>query len=544
MSINLRDYQHACAESITEQWRTHQSTLLCLFTGGGKTIIFAEMIRRMRPGRAVVICNREELLFQACDKIHRTTGLHCEIEMADNFAAHSLFNSADVIVSTVQTQISGRKQKRMERFNPADFSLLVVDEAHYSTSSSFRQCIEYYQRNPNLKVLGVTATPNRHDQESLGQIYTSVAANYGMREGIYLGWLCDITQLFIPVAGLDYSHIRTTSKGDLNEAELASVMEEQENIVGICQPSLEVMFALRPQTLSAIPVPEWGDYIRGLNRPGRKTIVFTASVAHADLCAEIFNRVIPEMAEAVNGETPKDKRRALLKRFAAGDVRAVMNCGILTTGFDDPSVEVIVMARPTKSKLLYEQMVGRSTRPLPGTVDGENLDTPTKRLAAIAGSAKPFCRIVDFVGNSGKHKLITTIDVLGGKISDEAKAKAIKKMQEDGKPVKVSRALEQAEIDLQAEQQDERDRLKRMEAGRRNNIVAKVKFSVQSINPFDALGITPASPYARNYNRPPSEKMRMILSKRGINCEKHNITWSDAGRMIGAIAKKEGWGKR
>lgn len=550
MSFSLRDYQVVCADSIFEQWKTYQSTLLSLFTGGGKTIIFAEVIRRARPGRAIVLANREELIFQACEKIQRTTGLNCEVEMADMVASANLFNAADVIVSTVQTQISGKSKKRMTRFNPDEFAVLVVDEAHFSTSGSFREVIDYYRRNPKLKVLGVTATPSRHDKKALGQIYESVAANYGMADGIELGWLCDITQLFIPVAGLDYSHIKTV-KGDLSLPELQAEMERQENIVGVCQPSLEVMFALPPKTLSTIQVPEWGAYLKSLNRPARRSIVFTASVAQANLCAEIFNRVMPSLAESVDGKTPKDKRRDLLKRFTAGDVRAIMNCGVLTHGFDEPQVECIIMARATKSKSLYEQMVGRSTRPLPGVVDGDNLDTPEKRRTSIAASAKPYCRIIDFVGNSGAHRIITTADVLGGKFSSDAAVRAVKKAQSDGKPVKMSRLLEQAEIDLENEKRKRAEARRAESAAKRNHIVAKVDFSILEKSPFEALGITRATKYSRTYGVPPTERMTAFLASRGINCETQRITMGEAGQMIGklkaieasapATSKQKGW---
>jgi len=536
MSFELRDYQVVCADSIFEKWKQFQSTLLCLFTGGGKTIIFAEVIRRMRPGRAMVICNREELIFQACDKIHRTTGLHCEIEMADMVASANLFTSADVIVSTVQTQISGKPKKRMTRFNPDDFAVLVVDEAHFATSDSFREVIDHYTQNPKLRVLGVTATPKRHDGKAMGQVFDCVAANYGMLSGIEMGWLCDVTQQFVPIAGLDYSHIKTY-KDDFVLTELQREMERQENIVGVCQPSIEVMFALPPKTLTSVPVPEWGNYLTALNRPARRAIVFTASVAQAGLCAEIFNRVMPGIAESVDANTPKDKRRDLLKRFSSGEVRAVMNCGVLTHGFDEPKCECIIMARATKSLSLYEQMVGRSTRPLPGVVDGPDLDTPEKRRAAIAASDKKYCRIIDFVGNSGKHKIITTLDVLGGKVSEEASRKAIKKAIEEGKPVKVSRVLEQAEIDIENEKRKRQEEARAEDAQRRKHLIPTVDFSMLSTAPFEATGVTRSTKYSRFHFQPPTEGQANLLSKYGVNVEKHKLSKTDAGKLIGEIIK-------
>lgn len=538
MSFTLRDYQGQCSDAIIEKWRTHKSTLLVMATGLGKTVIFANVIKRMHPGRALVLANREELIFQASNQIQKTTGLHCEIEMADLSASSSLFNRADVIVSTVQTQISGKERKRMHRFKPEDFAVLVIDEAHMSVASSFKSVISHYSKNPFLKVLGVTATPDRHDRESLGQIFESVAANYGILDGIHGGWLCDITQQFVPVAGLDYSHVRTTA-GDLNGGDLAAVMEAENNIMGVCHPSLEVMFGLPPKTLSPIPVPDWGKYLESLGRKARRTIVFTASVAQAEMCCNIFNRVVPGIADWVCGTTDKEKRRSLLKRFSEGQVRAVMNCGVLTHGFDDPGVEVIIMARPTKSRSLYAQMVGRSTRALPGVVDQPELDTPEKRITAIAASAKPFCRIIDFVGNAGKHKLITTCDILGGRVSEAAAEKARAQALIEGKPVRMAKLLDKAEVEVKLKQEEEAERRRKADAARRSHLVAKSRFSVQDINPFDLLDVTPASPYSRGFAKPPTPKMVEFLKRRGIDAFRHHLNFNKAGEMISKIRKLE-----
>jgi superfamily II DNA or RNA helicase len=533
MSYVLRDYQVQCSDLIFEKWREHNSTLLVLYTGGGKTIIFADVIRRSRPGRALVLANREELIFQAADKIHRATGLHCDIEMADQWASTNLFNRGDVVVSTVQTMISGRgERKRMHRFNPDEFGVLVFDEAHMSVAPTCKMVIDHFAQNERLKILGVTATPDRHDRESLGQIFKSNAANLGILDGIEHGWLCDITQQYVEVEGLDYSHIRVAKGGDLNESDLAAVMEAEENIMGVCQPSLEVMFALPPKTLSPIPVPDWGNYLRGLGREARRTIVFTASVAQAEMCANIFNRVVNGMADWVCGETQKDKRRELLVNFSNGKVRAVMNCGVLTHGFDDPGVEVIIMARPTQSRALYAQMVGRSTRPLPGVVDGPDLDTPEKRRIAIANSAKPYCRIVDFVGVSGRLKLVTTPDILGGRVSDRAADLAKKKAMAEGKPFRMARLLTKAEVELQTKQQAEAERRRRNEEARKAGLVGKADYSIEDINPFDQFHIKRSSPYARGYGIPATKNQVVCLANHGIDAHKHRLNRSEAGQII------------
>src|SRR5207245_6000940 len=151
--------------------------------------------------------------------------------------------------------------------------------------------------------------------------------------------------------------------GDLNGSDLAMVMEAEQNIQGVCHPTLEVLYGLDPHSLDAIPVPEWGTFLGNAGRIPRRTIVFTASVAQAEACCNILNRAVSGLAEWVCGKTNKDLRRATLQRFASGQTPVVVNCGVLTEGFDNPAVEVIIMARPTKSRSLYCQMIGRSTRP-------------------------------------------------------------------------------------------------------------------------------------------------------------------------------------
>ena len=331
--MQLRDYQQRCQEAVFEKWKQFQSTLAVKPTGTGKTVLFASIIGAMQPKRAMVLAHRDELILQAKDKIEAVTGLGVEIEKADLYANISLFHRMPVVVSSIQTQISGKKERRRyTRFDPKDFGVLICDEAHHATSKSWKEVIDYYRRNPELKVLGVTATPDRADEQALGQVFESVAFNYGILDAIQDGWLVDITQQFVPVKNLDYSHIRTTA-GDLNEGDLAKVMEAEENVQGICQPSIEVMFGLPPKTLDSVPVPQWREYLSKLNRVPRRTIFFTVSVAQAEMCANIFLRAM-DGVEWVCGETHQQKRRDMLQRFAKGETGAqlaeVYGVGIAT----------------------------------------------------------------------------------------------------------------------------------------------------------------------------------------------------------------------
>lgn len=526
----LRCYQQRCHDAIFDEWTRHNATLAVAATGTGKTVVFAHVIKSIQPLRSMVLAHRNELIVQAKEKIEAVTGLGVEIEKADLYARTSLFHKMPIVVSSIQTQISGPKDKRRYlRFDPMDFGILICDEAHHSTAGSWKEVISHYRKNPNLKVLGVTATPDRSDKEALGQVFESVAFEYGILDAIKDGYLVDITQQFVGVDGLDYSHIRTTA-GDLNEGDLAKVMEAEKNIQGICQPTIEVMFALPPKTLSNIPVPEWMQYLADLKRTPRRTIVFTVSVAQAEMCCNVFSRAI-DGVEWVCGKTKPQDRKRILERFSAGETHAVINCGVLLEGFDNPGVEVIAMGRPTKSRALYAQAIGRSTRPLPGLVDG--LATAEERRAAIAASTKPYCRILDFVGNSGRHKLISCADVLGGKISEEAveaaKAKAIK----EGKPVRILRTMSNAEAELEQQKREAAERKRKAEEARKARLLARVEYNTEDVDPFSGHQVKPSGNIMSRDGRQFSEPQLKILREKGHDPSRYSYKQGQA--IIGKI---------
>ena len=511
--MKLRPYQSTASDAIFKEWQENDSTLVVMPTGGGKTVLFADVIRRVFPRRALVIAHREELIFQARDKIQRVTGLSADVEMGEYRADGGLFGAARVVVSTIQTQCSGGDGGgRMSKFDPQRFGVLIIDEAHHATSPSYRRVIDYYRTNPALKVLGVTATPDRADEEALGQVFQSVAFDYEVLDAIHDGWLVPIEQQMVHVEGLDYSSIRTTA-GDLNGGDLAAVMEAEKNLQQMASASLTII-GQRPASAGAATA-------------GRRALMFTASVKAAEMTAEIFNRHRPGMASWVCGKTDREERRRVLADLAAGKLQVVCNCGVLTEGFDDPGVEVIIMGRPTKSRSLYSQMVGRSTRPLPGVVDGP--ETAEARRAAIAASPKPSCLVVDFVGNAGKHKLVTSADILGGKVSEEAVELAVTQARQAGGPVNMTEALDEAEAELHEQQ-------RLAEAARRARLVATARFTTQTVDPFDVLHLDPVKPRGWDKNRHLSEKQRSLLAKQGINPD--GIAFSQGKQLIAEIFRR------
>ena len=490
--MKARPYQHQAAMAVLSQWKEVRSTLVVMPTGTGKTILFADIIRRCFPKRALVLAHREELIFQAQDKIHRVTGYQVEVEMAD-LRAHirdGVLGRTHVVVSTIQTQTAGGDGGgRMGRFEPKDFGLLIIDEGHHSTAKTYKRVIDYYGQNPHLKILGVTATPDRADEEALGQVFETVAFDYEVLDAIRDGWLVPVEQQVVEIDGLDFSAIRTTA-GDLNGADLAAVMEAEKPLHGIADATLEIAGA-------------------------RRCLVFAASVKQAEQLAEIFNRHRAGSAGWVCGKTPKDDRRRLLAEFANGTLQFMVNVGVLTEGFDDPGVELVIMGRPTKSRALYAQMIGRATRPLAGVVDDAD-DSPEHRRAAIAASAKASCLVVDFAGNAGRHKLMTSADILGGNVSDEAVELAASMARKAGKPMRMDETLLAAEEELKR-----REERRQAEIARKARLVAKAQFSVQSVNPFDVLQVSPVKARGWDSGRSLSEKQRALIVKHypGVNVD-------------------------
>lgn len=505
--MQLRPYQLEAVDKTFAAWQQARAVLGVAATGTGKTIIVASILAR-HPGRTMVLAHREELIFQAADKIKRVTGLEPDIEMAELRAGEAcLHGKAQVVISTVQTQTAGRNGGRMTRFDPQEFDLLVCDEAHHAVSDTWRRVIDHYRTNPGLRVLGVTATPDRADEEALGQVFEDVAFEYDIRFGINDGWLVPIVQRAVHVEGLDLSNVRTTA-GDLNGADLARVMEYEQTLHEIAAPTID------------------------LTRDGRKTLIFAASLAHAERLCEILNRHQAGCARWVHGGTPKVDRRQLFADYAQRRFQYLVNVGVATEGFDDPGIEVVVMARPTKSRALYAQMIGRGTRPRPGIVDDLDLfGTPAGRRQAILVSSKPHVEIVDFVGNSGKHRLISTADVLGGNYSDAAVDRARAKVTQDGQ-CSMLEALDEAEQELRAE----RERAKQAEAARRAKLVASANYRTTVVDPFDVLGLTPWRERGWDKGRQPSQKMIDLLERQGVDTRR--LTFTEAKQLIGEITRR------
>jgi superfamily II DNA or RNA helicase len=482
--FELRDYQLEAVNSVFGHWQENAATLIVAATGCGKTVLMCEIIRRVFPRRVMILAHREELIYQARDKVQRFAGVNADIEMGELRANEDagLFGKPRVVVSTIQTQTAGGDgMGRMGRFDPWEFEFLIVDEAHHATADSYRRVLDYYRQNENLRVLGVTATPDRADEEALGQVFDTVAYEYEILDAIRDGYLVPVRQQLVSVGSLDYSSIHTTA-GDLNGRELSDLLTQEENLHAIAFPTLEIA-------------------------GNRKTLVFTSSVDHAERLCEILNRHRMNSATWICGRTPKDERRDRLAAFDKGQYQFCCNVGCLTEGYDCPGIELVVMGRPTKSRALYAQMVGRGTRPLPGVIEG--LNSVDRRVAAIAHSAKPHVTILDFVGNSGRHKLMTTADILGGNESDEVVQRARERVEQDGSAQDMQEALEAAREEIEA--------AKRKEALRRARITVRASYHASSVDPFDVFDIRPTCERGWERGKQLSPKQRDLLLRQGID---------------------------
>lgn len=384
---------------------------------------------------------------------------------------------------------------------------ILVHNCHHATANSYQDIYNYFKGVPHL---GVTATPDRHDEEALGQIYNSVAMVYEIADAIDDGWLVPITARTAFIHGLELAGCRTTA-GDLNASDLAAQLEQE-----------------KPLHKMAATMHELAE--------GRRAIVFTATVRQAAMMAEVLNDYEPDSARWVCGETPRDQRDSDLKAHRAGEYRWMLNCGIATEGYDDPTCDMIVIARPTKSRSLFAQMLGRGTRPAPGCVDG--IGTPGERRAAIASSSKPGCFVLDFVGNCGRHKLVGPADVLGGNYSDEdieAASYAIRNGD-----VAVCDALEDARRAREARADAEAAEKEAVRLARnRARIMATAKFLLQEV---DLFGDSDGHHHGRERGwdvvrgKEPTQAQIDTLAKAGFADEDvRTLNRSQCSKLIGEI---------
>lgn len=487
----MRYYQSEADSAVEASHKTKRSTLVVMATGLGKSVLFSAVASRfVDTGRVLCLAHRKELVIQAGLHLNRATGERCDIEMAEEWASIQ----ARMVSASVPTLC---QDKRLTRFSPDHFSLVIADEAHHYTSKSFRKVLDYFT---GAKVIGLTATPDRGDEKALGTVFEDVSYVMDIVDGIEAGYLVPIKGQSVRVDEIDVSNV-STSAGDLAIGELDEAMVQA--VEGVVQKALEL-----------------GD--------DRQGIWFWPGVKSAELACDRINALRPDTAAFICGETDRDERDYLVSRYKRGEIQHLVNCAVFVEGFDAPATGMVVMAHPTKSRMAYAQRTGRGTRTLPGVVDAlEGKELAQDRRTAIAASAKPDLLLLDFYGNAGRHSLCTPEDLLGGDYSEE-EVKLAKKEAKEG-----------AAGDVLANLQAARRELKAMMA----KLQSKVKATVQSFDPFSLLHSTAPDQSKERFREPMTESQANRL--RGFNLKDRQLeglSKLEAQKLLGTLGVRRNLG--
>ena len=449
--MELRPYQQEARDAVKRDWASGFSrTLLVLPTGCGKTIVFSRIIEDMvREGRrCLILAHRGELLDQAADKLLQATGLRCAVEKADETCLGSWYR---VAVGSVQSLM---REKRLERFPPDYFDVIVVDEAHHALSDGYQRVLAHFE---DARVLGVTATPDRGDMRSLGQYFEHLAYEYTLPRAIRDGYLCPIKAATIPLR-LDLTGVGVQA-GDFKNSDIDTALD----------PYLHQI------------AQEMRGYCEG-----RKTVVFLPLVRTSQKFRDILSAQGFQAAE-VNGSS--QDRAEVLKAFDEGKYNVLCNSMLLTEGWDCPSVDCVVVLRPTKVRSLYSQMVGRGTRLSPGKED---------------------LLLLDFLWHTERHELCHPANLICE--SDEVARKMTENIEAAGCPVDIEAAEKKAGEEVVAQREAAlAGRLAEMRS-RKRKLVDPLQFEM-SIAAQDLSEYRPSFGWEMG---PPSKAQLAALEKKGI----------------------------
>lgn len=449
--MELRPYQQEAREAIFEQWDGGVlKTLLVLPTGCGKTIVFAKVTEDCvrRGDRVLILAHRGELLEQAADKIRQSTGLGCAVEKAEETCMGSWFR---VVVGSVQTMM---REKRLGQFPEDYFQTIIIDEAHHCISDSYQKVLNHFS---SAKILGVTATPDRGDMRNLGSYFESLSYEYTLPKAIKEGYLSPIKALTIPLK-IDMTGVGVQA-GDFKASDISTALDPY--LQGIAQ--------------------EMEKYCKD-----KKTVVFLPLVKTSQKFRDLLNAHGFRAAE-VNGDS--QDRSEVLEAFDRGEYNVLCNSMLLTEGWDCPSVDCVVVLRPTKVRSLYCQMVGRGTRLSPG---------------------KDHLLLLDFLWHTERHELCHPASLI---CQDEEVAKKMTEhIEQAGCPVDIEEAEKTAAEDVVAQREEALAKQLEEMKRRKKKLVDPLQFEM-SIQAEDLSGYVPAFGWEMG---PPSEKQKATLEKLGI----------------------------
>lgn len=452
--MELRPYQQQAKDAIFYEWKNGiKKTLLVLPTGCGKTIVFAKVAEECVKGgsRVLILAHRGELLDQAADKIGKSTGLGCATEKAEQTCLGSWFR---IVVGSVQSMM---REKRLNQFPNDYFNTIIIDEAHHCISDSYKKVLRHF---PDAEVLGVTATPDRGDMQNLGTVFESLAYEYTLPKAIKEGYLSPIKAVTIPLK-IDMSAVGVQA-GDFKSGDIATALD----------PYLESI------------AEEMEKYCSN-----KKTVVFLPLVKTSQKFRDILNNHGFKAAE-VNGDS-KD-RAEILEAFDKDQYNVLCNSMLLTEGWDCPSVDCIVVLRPTKVRSLYCQMVGRGTRLSPET-------------------NKDHLLLLDFLWHTERHELCHPASLICE--SAEVAQKMTENMEKDaGCVIDIEEAEKTASEDVVAQREEALAKQLSEMKRRKKRLVDPLQFEM-SIQAEDLSGYVPAFGWEM---APPSDGQKKTLEKLGI----------------------------
>lgn len=370
----LRDYQEDAVKSVLRTWNNGvNDTLVVAATGAGKTQLFLSIamyvLDQDARNRVLIIAHRKELIEQPQERIRmmRPDWLMATFTpRVGTIMAALNQNDRQLTIATVQSLSEGRVDALLAN---GPITHLIIDEAHHAVAGTYVRVYEQLKAaNPDLKHLGVTATPMRGDGEGLIKMYQHTAAKITIGDLVRKHYLVAPRWLALETS-LSMQGVQATKK-DFNEVQVAKIFDSD--------------------LAHAYFLKAWHDYAKG-----RRTIAFTASVDGAERLANAFNEAgVP--AACVSGKTPKDERERILAAYKNKEITVLTNCDVLTEGFDAPGTSCIMMCRPTKSSSAYVQRMGRGLRPANGIAEpGED------------------CLILDFLPIDRRDALVLAGDVLG-----------------------------------------------------------------------------------------------------------------------------------